>query len=376
MVAHPDLSPSRRLGSCMKIIYVSTERGWHGGEEQLRLLVEGAERAGHECAIVARRGGEFAVRMRSRAQDVVELAGSVRGLRSMWRMRQVVRSFRPDIVHVNDAHSLTLAKTALWKSGAYGHVAARRVLFPIRSPRRYLVWCDRIVCVSHAIAEVCRQSGIPAAQLRVVHDGVDPERMAQGNAARGRQALGIADDQPLVLCVAQFAPYKGHRYLLEAMPRILQTHPRAVLALAGDGPLREELQAQVAQLGLGAAVLFLGYRQDVPDLIQACDLFVLPSPEEGMGSSLLDAMFAGKAVVGAEAGGISEVLRDAPGLPAAGYLVPPRDPAALAETISEALSDQAARVQFGRAGQARARNGFTAADMVARTLAVYAEILG
>ena len=229
--------------------------------------------------------------------------------------------------------------------------------------------------MSHAIATVCQHSGIPQESLRVVHDGVDPTRTAGGDATRGRTSIGLTADEPLVLCVAQMAPYKGHRYLLEAMPAILQRFPRMILALAGDGPLRPELVAMTKDLGISHAVRFLGYRQDIPDLVRACDLFVLPSPEEGLGSSVLDAMFAGKPVVAANAGGIPEMLRDSPNSPGAGWLVPARDPAALAAAITEALASSDLQTRHGRAGQARAQHRFTCDQMVASTLAVYQELV-
>jgi glycosyltransferase involved in cell wall biosynthesis len=232
-----------------------------------------------------------------------------------------------------------------------------------------------MVCVSHAIAEVCRQSRIPEKMLAVVHDGADPARVQAGDGRRGRVALGLPDNAPLVLCVAQLAQYKGHRYLLDAMPAVLAQHPRAILALAGDGPLREELAAQSQSLGLNGAVRFLGYRDDVPDLIHACDVFALASPEEGLGTSVLDATFAGRPVVAAEAGGIPEMLRDSAGR-AGGWLVAPRDPAALASGINEALASPDERARRVAIAQEWAADEFTSAKMVRRMLEVYADVLG
>jgi len=363
----------------VKILYLSTQQGWHGGEEQLRLLVEGMYQAGHDCRLVVRKGGEFSQRMQAAGHEVIELTGSVRGVRACWRVRKVLQEFQPDIVHTNDPHALTtvnLASKFLWNSkNRPGHVASRRVLFPIRSTYKYHTWCDRVVCVSHAIAEVCRQSGIQENLLRVVHSGINPERAARGDAKRGRQSLGLDENVLLILCVAQLAPYKGHCYLLEAMPRVLETFPHAVLALAGDGLLAGELAALAKKLDVAESVRFLGYRHDVPDLLHACDIFALVSPDEGLGTSVQDAMFAEKPVLGANAGGIPEMLGGLDGEPNVGWLVPPRDAPAIADALLEALGSEQLRRHYGVAGRRRAQRSFTSDHMVQKMHNVYDELL-
>jgi glycosyltransferase involved in cell wall biosynthesis len=358
----------------VKVVFISTEKSWHGGEEQLRLLVAGAIAAGHECRVAAREGSIVAETIGATGAAVLKLPRSIRGLRSIWRLRRALREFKPDVIHANDPHALSLQRSVTWGRSVPARVCSRRVLFPIFGTRKYCKGCDRMICVSHAIAEVCRNSGIPADMIRVVHDGTDPTRIAAGDARRGRAALALTDDVPLVLCVAQLAQYKGHRYLLEAMPEVLAAHPRAILALAGDGPLGDELKAQCRALSLDGAVRFLGYRTDVPDLVQACSLFVLASPEEGLGTSVLDAMFAHRPVVAADAGGIPEMLRDDAGQ-ACGWLAVPRDPKSLARQINESLSSPDECARRVNLAQTWASREFAAATMVGRTLEVFAEVL-
>lgn len=358
----------------MNILYISTERGWHGGEEQLRLLAAAAASAGHSVHIAARAGGKFLDRSRSAGYDCVELPDHVRGLQALWRLRQTIKSFSPEVIHANDPHALWLmrwATTALWIPA---RVASRRVLFPIRSPGKYIHGCDRVLCVSRAIADVCRQSGVSDRLIAVVHDGVDPARMQSGDACRGRKSAGIDGEAPLILCVAQLAAYKGHRYLMEAMPRVLAAKPRAILALAGDGPLRAELEAQARALHVEGSVRFLGYRTDVPDLLAACDLAVLASPEEGLGTALLDAMFAGKPIAAADAGGIAEMLRNSQG-ELCGWPAAPRNPESLATSILAALDSPEESARRTETARHWAAEEFTAANMAARTLGEYERLL-
>jgi len=196
-----------------------------------------------------------------------------------------------------------------------------------------------------------------------------------GDALRGRQSLGLDENALLVLCVAQLAPYKGHRYLLEAMPRVLEKFPHVVLALAGEGPLAGQLADLAKELGVTESVRFLGYRHDVPDLLHACDLFALVSPDEGLGTSVQDAMFAEKPVLGANAGGIPEMLGEMDDEPNVGWLVPPRDAPAIAEAMLESLGSEQLRRHYGVAGRRRAQRSFTADHMVRGMQGVYDELL-
>ena len=358
----------------MNTLLISTERTWHGGEEQLLQLARGISRAEVSCWVAARRGGVVASRFQQQGFAVIPLRGNVRGPQAAWQVRAATRSRSLEVLFANDPHALSLMRLATWGLPRPPvQVATRRVLFPIRSPRKYSERVDAVVCVSHAIAAVCREAGIPAQRLHVIHDGVDPQRVAAGDGAAGRASLQLASNVPLVVCVAALVPCKGHRYLLEAWPAVRRALPEAMLALAGDGPLRKELELLSAQLGLQDSVHWLGYRNDVPDLLQACDLVVLPSPEEGLGSSVLDGLFAHKPVVAARAGGLPEIL-ETPAGELGGWLVPPADSTSLAEAIVEALTNRAEAERRATIGKAWAHQEFTSARMTARTLALFAEL--
>jgi glycosyltransferase involved in cell wall biosynthesis len=188
--------------------------------------------------------------------------------------------------------------------------------------------------------------------------------------------LGLADDDLLLLTVANLTDHKGHRFLLDALPAVIKRFPRLTVALAGDGELRETLEQHAERLGLRSHVRFLGYRNDVPDLIHAADLFVLPSHLEGLCTTLIDVMLAGRAMVTTTAGGIPDLVgrNDVDGEPVA-WLAPPRDPAALAETIVRALSSADQSVVMRERARLRAERLFVADRMVEATLAVYRELL-
>lgn len=362
----------------LSIAHVSTQRGWHGGEEQARLLCEGLRKRGHRNLIFAKHDGRFAERMRADGFDVYSLSGSGRGLTAIWQMRRAWKRLRPDVVHFHDPHALSGGGMAAWALGIPARIVARRVDFPIRSTWRYRHLVDRVIAVSSAVAEICRRSGVPEDKIRIILDGVDPRRAQSGDRTRGRTSLGIADDTLLLLTVATLTDHKGHIYLLQSMPPVLAAvggSRSVVLALAGDGELREQLEAEVAAKELKNAVRFLGFRSDIPDLLKAADLFVLPSHLEGLCSTLIDVMIARTPIVSTTAGGIPDLLGPIGSEPEAARLVPPKDPSALSAAIVAAIADLPALQPTIDLAETRALNRFTDDHMVDGTLEVYRETI-
>jgi glycosyltransferase involved in cell wall biosynthesis len=360
----------------LTVALVSTQARWHGGEEQARLLSLGLREAGHSCSILARRGGEFARRMASAGLEVTEFFGNGRSPWALWQIRRHLRHLRPDVLFYNDPHAITCGGLASIGKAMPARIAARRVGFPVRRPIRYRWLCERVICVSRAVEAACRQSGLPQSMLRVVHDGVDPSRAASGSRQRGRQLFDADDDDKLLVCVAQLTDCKGHAFLLYAMPAVLRAEPRARLLLAGDGELRSELEGLASRLGLRRHVRFLGYRDDVPDLIHAADLFVFPSHTEGMGSTLVEAMLAKTPIVTTSAGGIPDVTGSGdPNVEPTAWVVQPRNPPALTAAIIDALASPDRRMQFAERAYCRAQSLFTADRMVEATVEVFREVL-
>jgi len=362
----------------LTVAIVSTQQRWHGGEGQAGLLALGLRRRGHRCLIMARHGGAFARRMADEGFEVVSFAGRGWNPAAIARMRRALRRVRPDVLHYNDSHAMTGAGLAAVGLGIPARIMARRVDFPVHSAWRYRLFCDRVFCVSRAVRRVCREGGIPERLLSVVHEGVDPSRVRSGDRRKGRQSLGLDERQPLLLVVAKLTDHKGHRYLLDAMPIILEKHPRAVLALAGDGELRETLHQQAQQLNILSHVRFLGYRDDVPDLVQAADAVVQPSHLEGLCTTLIDVMLAGQTIVATTAGGIPDLTgADDPSVEPVAWNAPPRDPPALARAVLDALAAPAElRAAMQQRARQRAESLFTADHMVEAMLALYRDVLG
>jgi glycosyltransferase involved in cell wall biosynthesis len=229
---------------------------------------------------------------------------------------------------------------------------------------------DRIICVSAGVAATFWRAGVAEQRLRVVHNGINPPA-AEPDRAGVRAALGVPPDALVALTVARFYPQKGHRYLAEAIPAVLAREHRAHFVWVGEGAEEGALRQQLAALGVDRHVTFVGQRPDVPSLLTAADVFVLPSLYEGLPLVALEAMAVGTPVVGTNVCGTNEVIDDG----VTGRLVKVRDAAALAGALLEALLQPDRRVQWGDAGRRRFAERFTAARMARETVGVYEEVL-
>lgn len=337
----------------LRIALVSTSRVWGGAEEQLRLLVQGLTARGHECLVLCKSHSPVERRLEAdgfATQRIMAARESKLSPLAWLRLRAAIREHLPDILLLNDSASILCARF----SGAWRHAGAtvhiRHTCFPMRHPWLYDRVCRAIVCVTGETARICLDGGLAANKLFVIHPGSEPARLAAGSRERGRASLSLAPHEPLLLTVAALVDCKGHDTLLQALPGVLAAHPTLRVAFAGEGPLRAQLERQAADLGLASRVQFLGFREDIPDLLQAADLCVIPSHLEGICSTLIESMLAGRPLVTTLAGGMAEVAAPS-GLPPLAWTIPPRDSAVLAAAIQAALDQPAEREQ--RAARAR-----------------------
>ncbi len=291
-----------------------------------------------------------------------------------WRLARHIRSAGVDIVH---AHEFTM--------NVYGGLAAACARVPavatvhgrgyyaeagrrIKALKLAARLGTRIVAVSSDIQHFLTAE-LGLGPVRVIPNGIDVDRPARGDRARGRALLGLDPGARVIGAVGNLYPVKGHRTLLEAASRMDQP---VHVVIAGRGDEEAVLRSEAAALGLADRLHLLGFRDDVPDLLAAFDIYALPSLSEGQSLALIEAMAAGLPIVATAVGGNAEVLGE--GVPT-GLLVPPGDPEPLAIALDRLLASPEEAHRLGSAARARARSEFALAVMLRRYSDLYSEEL-
>lgn len=195
---------------------------------------------------------------------------------------------------------------------------------------------------------------IPAQKVITIHNGVDAFRFSPADSAPVRASLGLATDRPVIGTVGRLDPVKDQATLIRAFGRLRSKYSDTMLLMAGDGPCRADLEALIASLCLRGHVRILGERDDVPRVLSALDIFVLPSIAEGISNTILEAMATGLPIVATRVGGNPELVEDGVN----GILVPQQNPEALTTAIGQYLEDPHLRAIHGKSSRQRAVKRF------------------
>ncbi len=361
-------------GAPLRIVHVDAESGFSGGEVQVLLLVDALARCGHASALVCPPGAALVEHARTRALEL--RAAPMRGdldVPGVRALRRALRDLRPDVVHLHTGRATWLGGLAARGLGV-AVVATRRQERRVRRGwRTRLVYgrlVRRVVAISAAVERCLVDGGVDARRIVRIPDAVDAERVRPRRARdEVRAELGVAPEHVALLALGALVRRKGIDVLLDALARSGSDGWR--LVVAGDGAERAALERRAADAGLAERVRFLGARSDVGDLLGAADALVMPSRAEGMGTSALEAMAAGRAVVASDVGGLAETVVDG----RTGLLVPPDDPARLADSLARLVGDRALLARLGAAGPARVAEGFDADQQAAAYEALYRAVL-
>jgi glycosyltransferase involved in cell wall biosynthesis len=364
------------------IYFYTDSRELGGAELSLLMLIEGLDRESWRPTLLldAEAGAELlAERAAEQGAAVRRVRSMPLGLRGALRavgLVRLLRSERPALFHAHMSWPLA----AKWALAAA--VAARvpcvgtvQLIPELRLERSSFLQLrllargvGRYVAVSNDVAaELAERFRWPADKIEVVYNAVRLERFEAPAPPGLREELG-GGDRPLVLTCARLDEQKGHRVLLRAAAQL----PGVSFAFAGEGPERAALEALAGELAVSDRVAFLGYREDIPALLAACDVFALPSLYEGSSLAVLEAMAARRVVVSSAIGGTEELIEDG----RSGLLVRPGDVDGLRDALARVVEDEGLRTALAGRARERVEREFTPAAMVGANERIYRELLG
>lgn len=356
-----------------------------GGERYLDVLFGRLDRSRFQPLLICPEPGPFVGAMQRRGipTQVVTLSPLVNPS-ALLRLANLLARERVTILQTHGA-----------RANAYGRLAGRLAGVPIvistvhNSLQDYeighlkrglyrtvlrltLPLVDRIICVSEALKnDVVEECPTAADRTVTIYNGVDTAQFTpSGKRSEVRRACGVGQG-PMLVVIGRLTEQKGHRFLLQALPTLLAQWPTLRCVCVGEGELRETLSALATHLGVAQACRLTGSREDIPDILAAADVVVLPSLSEGFPFVLLEALAAGRPVVASRVNGVPELIEDGK----TGRLVPPRDAGALSSALHEVLSDPDRSAAMAQEGCRLVRARFTADRMAAETVAVFESLI-
>ena len=374
-----------------KIVHLITRLELGGAQQNTLYCIEHHDRMRFAVGLWAGKGGVLDDRARLMEDADVRIIpwlvhpiDPARDAIAVTRLASLLREV--DLVHTHSSKAGILGRAAACLAGVPGivHTVHGWSFNDIQPPvtRRLYVEAeraaarvtDRIVCVARFDRDRGLASGIGhPSQYRIVRSGIDPTLyVARGGAReRVRKALGAGPQDVVVGSIANFKPQKGPLDFVEAARRARSRNPRLRFFIAGDGDLRPAAERAIASAGLGDVVHLLGWRDDVPELLAAMDIFLLTSLFEGLPRVVLQAMAASVPVVATHTGGVAEVILDGQ----TGRLVPPGDPASAAEAIVALAEDTDTRRRYAASARSLLGEEFDSRRMVNDLEDLYDEVL-
>ena len=369
-----------------RVLFVTTDLALGGAETQVVHLATRLKSRNWDVRVISLMPPRaYVVELQAAGVSVfsLDIKRKVPDPRPFLRLARLIRVWRPEIVHSHMVHANILARIVrplvrvpvlvctahtIDERGRKGSGRLREFLYRLTDP-----FCDLTTQVSQAGLERYIQVGaVPRHKIRYIPNGVDTERFKPNleDRLKVRKELGV--DGFAWLAVGRFDPPKDYPNMLQAFARVVRERSHTTLLIAGDGPLRKAMESMALDLGISGYVRFLGIRRDVSQLMNAADAYVMSSSWEGMPMVLLEASATGLPIVATDVGGNREVVLDG----ITGFLVPARNPEALAEAMLRMMDlPEEKRREMGKAAHKHIEENFSLDRVVDMWEALYKELL-
>lgn len=368
----------------VKVLYLITELGIGGAQSALYRLVASLNREKFQPTVACFYNGNclYGKLIEEMGIPVIDLSTNQKKWRldALWRLYLLIHREQPTLLHTWLYHANIAGRVIGRIAGVPIIISSERNIYLSNSIRTLLnritsPLSDRIFCVSQSVANyVVEFIGVSRDKISVIPNGVDiKDFVGLPDPQTIRMHYGLPPNDFIVGSVGRLHPVKNFDLLIKVFKRLHELYPRAHLMIIGDGPLRKNLESLCCELGLSKNehVFFLGDQTDIPALLSAMDLFVLPSKHEGMPNAVLEAMAAGLPVVTTSAGGTQEIIQNNK----TGILVKPDDPEALYQALALLFSDSELRRRLGNAAYGHVKENFSLDRTINITVNLYQEII-
>ncbi|WP_460900843.1 glycosyltransferase family 4 protein [Paraburkholderia jirisanensis] len=350
----------------LKVLHSESSKGWGGQEVRTLKEMLALRERGHTVELVCPHDARIGVRSAESGFKVhhARMRGAA-DVRSAMTIQALLRRHSFDVLNTHSGHDSLVAGSAARLVRTPLVVRTRHLALPISSLATYSWIPHRVIAVSQYVRRYLISAGVAAERIETIYDGiVKPEPILKSTL---RAELGLAADAVLCCMVAIMRDKKGHEDLISAAQPLLAARPNLHIVMAGNGDRFERIQSIVNGLALRKRIHLLGFRTDIPNVLRGCDLFVLPTHQEALGQSYIEAMAARLPVIGTDVDGVPELIKHNVN----GLLVPPKNPDALRAALVQLIDDPELRTRLGEAGHRITEGQFGIDDMADETIDFY-----
>ncbi len=330
----------------LNILHIDLGKQWRGGQHQVLILLKYLRKICNNF-IACFKSSPLYFKIKNLNIPIVELQSQKwKRISDLNKLKHLIKSQNVQIIHTHCAKSLTIGAILKKFNPKVFHIHTRRVDFDIKSnifsKWRYIKGIDKIIAISSAVKNVLIKNGVPEEKITLIPSAIDTEEYENLKINDIKKEFNLKENSIIIVSVGNYVDHKGHIYLVESVPHILNNFPDTYVFIVGEGPERKNLESLISKLYLRKHVFLTGFREDPLSFIAQADLYVQPSKYEGLGTSLLDAMALGKPCVATKTGGIVDIIEDGFN----GILAQPQDCVDLAFKIIQILENDKLRKQI------------------------------
>jgi glycosyltransferase involved in cell wall biosynthesis len=331
-----------------KVLHIDIENGWRGGQNQAIYLYETELQKGLDSHFICKVNTDFhkILKHKNLPHTALNYKNEV-DIFSAIRISKIAKKYEYNIINCHSSHSLSLGLLSKYFYSKSKIIGVRRVDFKIKN--NFLSkWkynsdnLDALICVSDAIKNIMKNYIKNNNKLIVIHDGIDTQKYLGIDSSNLRKEYNL-NDNIIVGTIAAFVGHKDYPTLLKTIKIISEIRNDITFIALGDGPLFNNIKKLAEDLHISDNIIFTGFKENVGEFLNLFDIFILTSNEEGLGSTLLDAMSVGLPIVATKAGGIPEIIKDKTN----GILCDIQDASSLANAVIQLVDNVELRNLYG-----------------------------